>query len=201
MFLYSGKTLLLKERCIRTKRRNPGNKITMISLASTDVYGNPYDVPCVYNLLSEREMKHHQVTFMNAKQLRDDHMKYLQVMKKNGNHQSTIEGNNNLKFAYETCWKCFTSKEISVCERKKIFFNHGIDHSNAIEYYNSQRLKGPPAQNNVDILESLLEHIRRNPDTDYFIDECPILINTKCKLSLHYFPLNIIQLKYNAHLI
>ena len=154
----------------------------MISLASIDVYGNPYDVPCVYDVLSEREMKHHQVDFMNAKQLLSDHIKNTKIMKESSSYGSSASGDDNMRFVYETIRRRATG-EIRLQDEKKIFFNHGIDISNAIEYYNSQYLKGSPSQNNFDVYKMMIDHVRRNPGCDYFIDELPILINRKCKFS------------------
>ena len=91
-------------------------------------------------------------------------------------------------------------------QRNKILFNHGIDYNNAVEYYNSQRLKGSPDENISDIYEMLLEYIKRNPDSDYYIDELPILINRKCKHQLFDFKNNISnffqnELKYHGLII
>ena len=177
--MISGKTLLLKERCIRTKRRNPGNKILMISLASTDVYGNPYDVPCIYDVLSEKEMAHHKIDFMNANQLFLEHIEILKNSKKSSGHKSFVEGD-NLKFVYDLILRR-TKGEITSSQEAKICYNHGIDDNNAVEYFNAQRLKGSPDENTYDIYEMLLEYIKRNPHCDYYIDELPILINRKCK--------------------
>ena len=187
-----GKTLLLKERCIRTKRRNPGRKLMMISLASTDIYGNPYEVPCVYDVLSEREMTHHQVGFMNAKQLLDDHIKHSQMLKKGGNHKSLVGGEDNLKFVYETYIRRNNGEISPLDMRARIFYNHGIDYNNATEFYNSQIKIGTPDHNNLDVYEMLLAHIKRNPDFDYYIDEMPILINRKCKFFLFTFSIIIV---------
>ena len=152
----------------------------MISLASTDIYGNPYDVPCVYDVLSEREMKHHQVDFINAKQLQSDYIKNMKVTKNSSSCKFITGGDDNMKLVYETIYKRVIG-EIRMEDEKKIFYNHGIDRSNGREYYNLQRWKGPPSQNNFDMYKMMIDHVRRNPDCDYFIDELPILINSKCK--------------------
>ena len=150
----------------------------MISLASTDVYGNPYDVLCVYDVLSEREMKHHQVDFMNAKQLLSDHIKNKKIMKNSSSFGSSVCGDDNMRFVYETVTRRVTG-EISLQDGAQIFYNHGIESSNSIEYFNSQRQKGPPSQNDFDVYKMIIDHVRRNPECDYFIDEFPILINRK----------------------
>ena len=152
----------------------------MISLASTDVYGNPYDVPCVYDVLSEREMKHHQIGFMNAKQLLSDHIKNIKIEKNSSSHESFTSGDDNMRFVYWTVARKVTG-QIGQQDLMKIFYNHGIDINNAIEYYNSQRLKRSQSQNNFDIYKMMIDFVRRNPDRDYFIDEFPILINRKCR--------------------
>ena len=152
----------------------------MISLASTDVYGNPYDVPCVYDVLSEREMKHHRVDFINAKQLLSDHIKNMKTMKNSSSYGSSASGEDNMRFVYETISRRNIG-EISLQDRYKIFYNHGIDLNNSIEYFNSQLRKGSPSLNNFDVYKMIIDHVRRNPDCDYFIDEFPILINRKCK--------------------
>ena len=157
----------------------------LISLASTDVYGNPYDVPSIYDILSEKEMAHHKVDFMNAKQLYDGNIQNYKASNSGVDHKPFVGDGDNLRFVYETQVRK-TSGEISDNQRSTIYYNHGIDQSNAIEYYNSQRLKGSPDQNNLNVYDLLLDHIRRNPDYDYFIDELPILINRKCKLQLHF---------------
>ena len=51
--------------------------------------------------------------------------------------------------------------------------------NNGIEYYNSQRLKGNPESHQKNVYELLTSYIERNPDTDYFIDEMPILMSRK----------------------
>ena len=159
--------------------------MVLISLASTDVYGNPYNVPCIYDILSEKEMAHHKVDFMNAKQLFDDHIHNSKASSRFTGHTSSFGAGDNLRFAYESIRRN-TGGGITNSELNKILYNDGIDYNNASEYFNSQRLKGSPDQNNLDVYELLLDHIRRNPDCDYFIDELPILINRKCKLQLHF---------------
>ena len=152
----------------------------MISLASTDVYGNPYDVPCVYDVLSEREMKHHQIGFMNAKQLLSDHIKNTKIEQNSSGYESSASGDDNMGFVYWTVVRKVKG-QIRQQDQMKIFYNHGIDVNNGIEYYNSQRLKGSQSQNNFDVYKMMIDYVRRNPDCDYFIDEFPILINPKCK--------------------
>ena len=152
----------------------------MISLASTDVYGNPYDVPCVYDVMSKREMKHHKVVFMNAKQLLSHHIKKTKITNNNSSCKSSASSDDNMRFVYETVMRRATG-EISEEAEQKILHNHGIEEVNAAEYFNSQRLKGTPNQNNFDVYKMMIDLIRRNPDWDYFIDEFPILINRKCK--------------------
>ena len=152
----------------------------MISFASTDVYGNPYDVPCVYDVLSEREMKHHQIGFMNAKQLLSDHIKNTKIEQNSSGYESSASGDDNMGFVYWTVVRKVKG-QIRQQDQMKIFYNHGIDVNNGIEYYNSQRLKGLQFQNNFDVYKMMIDYVRRNPDCDYFIDEFPILINRKCK--------------------
>ena len=152
----------------------------MISFASTDVYGNPYDVPCVYDVLSEREMKHNQIVFINAKQLQSNHIESSKTMKNGSSYEPSTSGDDNMRFVYETI-KRRVAGQIRNQDMMKIFFNHGIEYSNGVEYYNSQALKGSPSPNSFDVYKMMISHIRRNPDCDYFIDEFPILINRKCK--------------------
>ena len=155
----------------------------MISLASTDVYGNPYDVPCVYDVLSEREMKHHQIGFMNAKQLLSDHIKNMKHVKNSSSYESSACGDDNMRFVFETVRRRATG-QMRQQDQTKIFYNHGIEYTNGVEYFNSQCQKGSPSQNNFDVYKIMIDHVRRNPDCDFFIDEFPILINRKCKFSI-----------------
>ena len=64
-------------------------------------------------------------------------------------------------------------------DRKRIFQNHNINVSNGIEYYNTQRLKGNPESHQKNVYDLLTSYIELNPDTDYFIDEMPILMSRK----------------------
>ena len=63
----SGKTLILKERAIRSKKKN--RDVVLLSLGSTNCFGEPLKTPLVYDVLSKHEMKNHQIDFYNATDL------------------------------------------------------------------------------------------------------------------------------------
>merc|ERR1712218_76476 len=122
-------------------------------------------------------MKYHKIDFMNANQLSDELSKIRTNSKKSSGRESSV-GGDNLKFVHDLILRR-SRGEITMSQRNKILFNHGIDKDNAIEFYNAHRLKGSPDENTYDIYEMLLEYIKRNPHCDYYIDELPILINRK----------------------
>ena len=100
-------------------------------------------------------------------------------MKNSSSYESSACGDDNMRFVFETVTRGVTG-QIRQQDMMKIFYNHGIENSNGTEYFNSQRLKGSPSQNNFDVYKMIIDHVRRNPDCDFFIDEFPILINRKC---------------------
>ena len=123
-------------------------------------------------------MATHQVHFRNAIHLLNDYLNSTKTNNKNNTNETSSETENNLPFAYEMESKR-GKNEISMEEERRIFQNHNINTSNACEYYNSQRLKGNPESHQKNVYELLSSYIERNPDTDYFIDEVPILMSRK----------------------
>ena len=81
-------------------------------------------------------------TIKNAKEWVEKHGK-----------QTAIYG--NTQFAYKTVLKC-ANKKISIVERDEILENRNIDPSNAIEFYNSQRLKPTKKLQTKDVYDLLL---------------------------------------------
>ena len=147
-------------------------------MGSCDVFGHPYEVAIIFDILTKKETATHQVHFRNAIHLLNDYLNSTKTNNKDNTNETTSETENNLPFAYKIVSKQ-VKNEISHDEKSRIFQNHNINEDNAIEYYNSQRLKGNPESHQKNVYELLSSYIERNPDTDYFIDEVPILMSRK----------------------
>ena len=174
--LISGKTLILKERVIRSKMKN--RDVVLLSLGSSNFFGVPLKTPLVYDVLSKREMKNHQIDFYNATDLCN--ATYLEKMVQ---HKSIapVKGDNR-QFVMETCGKCVRG-EITYQQAYKIFDDAGIDRANAGAYYNENRSSNAQ-RHQVDVYDALIDFVKKkkNRGKDISVDEVPILMNPKSKI-------------------
>ena len=179
-----GKTLILKERAIRSKKQN--RDVVLLSLGSSDSFGIPLKTPLVYDIITKREMKKHKIDFHNAVEI-----------SKMCKHKTfnPVEGDNR-QFVMDTVGKCVRG-EITSLQMYKILDEAGMDMENAIAYYSENMNKNAKPQN-LDVYIALIEFVKKNRGKDIFIDELPILMNLKSKtiFSLIHFDVIFHQINY-----
>lgn len=168
-FSFLGKTLILKERVIRSKKKN--REVVLLSLGSCDAFGIPLKTPLVYDILTNREMKKHKVEFYTSIELGRTFQNKTLV---------PVRGDNK-QFVMETIRKRARG-EITVHQRNEIFDDAGIDQVNAVAYYNENKSKQLNTESQrIDVYEALIHFVKKNRGKDILIDELPILMNPKCK--------------------
>ena len=166
--MFSGKTLILKERAIRSKKKN--RDVVLLSLGSSNWFGEPLKTPLVYDVLSKGEMKNHQIDFYNAVDLGKmvQHKPFAPVKE------------DNRQFVMETCRKCARG-EMTYPQMNKILDEAGIDIDNATAYYNENR-KSNAQRHQIDVYDALIDFVKNNRGKDISVDEVPILMNPKSKI-------------------
>ena len=160
----SGKSLLMKERSIRAK--NQGRNVTFMSLGSCDVFGSPFELSMVYDLITKREMKQFGIKFLNSIDL-------LNLCGSKETYEDT--GDDIRKFVVDIVGKVIEGK-ISGGEFEKGLRQHGIDIGNAIEYYHESK-KNLLLSMLENVYNLLIEYCKRNNQEDINIDEFPVLLN------------------------
>ena len=166
---FLGKTLILKERVIRSKKKN--RDVVLLSLGSCDAFGIPLKTPLVYDILTKRETKKHKIEFHNSVELGQMFRNKTFV---------PVRGDNK-QFVMETIRKRVRG-EITHLQRNKTFDDAGIDWVNAAAYYNEKRLEQPNTESQqIDVYDALVNFVKKNRGRDISIDELPILMNPKCK--------------------
>ena len=186
IFVILGKSLVLKERAIRAK--NLKRDVLFISLGSCNQFGQPFELSIIYDVITAREMNCHNIQFKNAIDLNSfgrDNASFLTRVFRTLFQGTSSSETDNTQFAYETVRKG-VNKEISHSKRNEILRNRNIDVNNAIEFYNSQRLKPTQKLQTKDVYDLLLFFIKANPDYDIYIDEMPVLLSRKSKLDFKY---------------
>ena len=177
-FHFSGKSLLLKERAIISKKA--GHRVLFISLGSSDCYGAPYKHPIIYDILTHLEFSQIEINFLNTIDLLEDYQKrYQKINNIVQEHSSSPKGDN-----LECVFKIMEKSRITFLERDEILKNHKIDPQNAAEYYNATRKEGYSKQK--DVYELLMSYIEQHPEYSYYIDEMPILLSKTSKLLLNH---------------
>ena len=182
-FSFLGKTLILKERVIRSKKKN--REVVLLSLGSCDAFGIPLKTPLVYDILTNREMKKHKVEFYTSIELGRTFQNKTLV---------PVRGDNK-QFVMETIRKRARG-EITVHQRNEIFDDAGIDQVNAVAYYNENKSKQLNTESQrIDVYEALIHFVKKNRGKDILIDELPILMNPKCKFLNLFLSISFTQEK------
>ena len=166
--IISGKTLILKERVIRSKKKN--RDVVLLSLGSSNAFGVPLKTPLVYDVLTKREMQKHNIDFYNA----------LDLNKIVQHKVCTSIRQDNRQFVLDTVRKV-AQNEITYPQMYKMFGDAGIDYVNAIAYYNENRNSNAQRQQ-VDVYDALIHFVKNNRGKDISVDEVPILMNPKSKI-------------------
>ena len=162
--------MILKERAIRAKAMN--RDVVVIGLGSCDGFGKLLKVPLVYDLVTKREMGKNGITFHNAVELG-------QMF--HGVTYNLAEGDNR-QLVMDMVGK-IPRGEITYPQMYEILDGAGIDRNNAVAYYNANKNKnaGPFT---IDVYDGLIEYVKRNRQKDIFVDEFPVLMNSKSKIEL-----------------
>ena len=73
-------------------------------------------------------------------------------------------------------------QEITYYQLFQILDDAGVDVANAIGYFN-EHTNSYEQQRKIDVYDGLIEFVKNNKGKDIFVDEFPILMNSKCKIS------------------
>ena len=153
---------------IRSKNKN--RDVVLLSLGSSNCFGEPLKFPLVYDVLSKREMQNHKIDFYNAIDLSKmfQHKTFAPV---EGDNRQIVMKTNRRQ----------ARGSITVPERNSILEDAGIDIPNAIVYYNENLSSNAPQQR-IDVYIALVEFVKKHRGKDISVDEMPILMNPKSKI-------------------
>ena len=143
--------------------------IVLLSLGSSDCFGTPLKTPIVFDVLTKREMKKHNIDFYNARDLTKmvQHKRFAPVK------------DDNRQFVMKTVHKL--GREITYPQMITIFDEAGIDEINAVAYYKESQDREALRQQ-IDVYDALLDFVRNNRGKDISVDELPILMNPESKI-------------------
>ena len=169
------KTFLIKES---------GRPVIFISLGSCDALGLPYELPIIFDVITKREMKAHEIQFLSVVDLVQHQKKRNKEKTSNVDGRSSSSTKSNLEFAYNETLKRLRG-ETTLEQRQKIFLNHNVNENNGADFYNSQRNKKIMTFDGKDVYELASDYINDYPSNTYVFDETPVLMNKTSK-SIHF---------------
>ena len=169
---FSGKSLLLKERAIRSKNKN--RNVIVISLGSCNLFGTPYNLSSVYDIITKEEMKRHGIVFKGAAD--------LAILDQCDTSEHTKEDNRQYVL------RKGADKHLTTMDLIAIFKRHGINYSNACSFLTENRKSASQHQQEKDVYDNLKYFVKTNNQHDIYIDEFPVLISKTSKLIHIYFP-------------